>query len=164
MTDLAASVLFTEPSILLDEEHIGRWERSPRASETSDSQSKGSRKKRKKKKEKEKIEDGRRGQSSRDCHLERRKMRVKDLGMGYDSEEIVLFKFCVGTCASARGNYDAALQALLTNGSLPKRTARKISARPCCRPTDYESVSFMDAFTTWRTIEKVSASDCECVG
>ncbi|KAF4076295.1 hypothetical protein AMELA_G00212750 [Ameiurus melas] len=154
-----------EPSVLVEEEHPARWERSPRSSDASDAQSKGSRKKKKKKKkEKEKAEDEGRGQSSRDCHLERREMRVRDLGMGYDSDEIVLFKFCVGLCQSARGNYDAALRALLTNGSLPKRTARKVSARPCCRPTAYKSVSFMDTSTTWRTIENVSALDCKCVG
>uniref|UniRef100_A0A4W4FL21 TGF-beta family profile domain-containing protein n=1 Tax=Electrophorus electricus TaxID=8005 RepID=A0A4W4FL21_ELEEL len=104
------------------------------------------------------------GQSVRDCRLERREMRVRDLGMGYDSDEIVLFKFCVGSCQGSRGNYDAALRSLLANGSLPKRTARKVSGHPCCRPTSYESVSFMDTTTTWRTIESVSAANCECVG
>ncbi|XP_066509045.1 artemin-like [Hoplias malabaricus] len=151
-----------EPSVFVEEERPARWERSPRSSEASDAQSKGSRKKKKKKK-KEKG-DKKEGQSSRDCRLERREMRVRDLGMGHDSDEIILFKFCVGSCQSSRGNYDLALKALLTNGSLPKRTARKISTQPCCRPTGYESVSFMDASTTWRTIDKVSASDCECVG
>ncbi|KAG9278846.1 artemin-like [Astyanax mexicanus] len=151
-----------EPSVFVEEERLARWERSPRSSEASDAQSKGSRKKKKKKK-KEKGEK-KQGQSSRDCRLERREMRVRDLGMGHDSDEIILFKFCVGSCQSFRGNYDLALRALLNNGSLPKRTARKISAQPCCRPSGYEPVSFMDASTTWRTIEKVSASACECVG
>ncbi|XP_072525235.1 uncharacterized protein artnb [Salminus brasiliensis] len=151
-----------EPSVFVEEERLARWERSPRSSEASDAQSKGSHKKKKKKK-KEKG-DKKQGQSSRDCRLERREMRVRDLGMGHDSDEIILFKFCVGSCQSFRGNYDLALRALLTNGSLPKRTARKISAQPCCRPSGYEPVSFMDASTTWRTIEKVSASACECVG
>uniref|UniRef100_A0A673I4U0 TGF-beta family profile domain-containing protein n=1 Tax=Sinocyclocheilus rhinocerous TaxID=307959 RepID=A0A673I4U0_9TELE len=102
--------------------------------------------------------------SSRDCRVEKREMRVRDLGMGFDSDEIVLFKFCVGSCQRSRGNYDLALRALLANGSLPKRTARKVSAHPCCRPTGYEPVSFMDATTTWRTIKSLSAADCECVG
>ncbi|TST47728.1 Artemin [Bagarius yarrelli] len=156
-----------EPLVLEQQDQIARWERSPRSSDAPDAQPKGSRKKKRKKKkekEKEKSEDEGRGQSSRDCHLERREMRVRDLGMGYDSDEIVLFKFCVGWCQSARGNYDAALRALLTNGSLPKQTARKVSMRPCCRPTAYKSVSFMDTSTTWRTIENVSALDCKCVG
>ncbi|XP_076838173.1 uncharacterized protein artnb isoform X2 [Brachyhypopomus gauderio] len=151
-----------EPSVLVEEERPARWERSARSSEASDAQSTGSRNKKKKRK-KEKA-SGSPGQSARDCRLERREMRVRDLGMGYDSDEIVLFKFCVGSCQGARGNYDAALRALLANGSLPKRTARKVSAHPCCRPTGYESVSFMDTSTTWRTIESVSASSCECVG
>uniref|UniRef100_A0A672QW10 Artemin n=1 Tax=Sinocyclocheilus grahami TaxID=75366 RepID=A0A672QW10_SINGR len=110
------------------------------------------------------IRNSRGRHSSRDCHVEKREMRVRDLGMGFDSDEIVLFKFCVGSCQRSRGNYDLALRALLANGSLPKRTARKVSAHPCCRPTGYEPVSFMDATTTWRTIKSLSAADCECMG
>ncbi|XP_026887774.2 artemin isoform X2 [Electrophorus electricus] len=151
-----------EPSVPVEEERPARWERSARSSEASDAQAKGSRRKKKKKKKEKSGE--RPGQSVRDCRLERREMRVRDLGMGYDSDEIVLFKFCVGSCQGSRGNYDAALRSLLANGSLPKRTARKVSGHPCCRPTSYESVSFMDTTTTWRTIESVSAANCECVG
>ncbi|XP_059418801.1 glial cell line-derived neurotrophic factor-like isoform X1 [Carassius carassius] len=157
-----------EPSVLFeDDQQPARWERSPRSPDTSDIQTKGARKKKKKKEkeEKKKKEKSSRGHhSSRDCHLEKREMRVRDLGMGFDSDEIVLFKFCVGSCQRSRGNYDLALRALLANGSLPKRTARKVSAHPCCRPVSYEPVSFMDATTTWRTIKSLSAADCECVG
>uniref|UniRef100_A0A3B4YUF8 Artemin n=1 Tax=Stegastes partitus TaxID=144197 RepID=A0A3B4YUF8_9TELE len=103
-------------------------------------------------------------QSSRDCRVEKREMRVRDLGLGFDSDEIVLFKFCVGSCQSSRTNYDLALKALLENGSLPRRTARKVSGHPCCRPDRYEPVSFMDAQTTWRTIQSLSAASCMCMG
>uniref|UniRef100_A0A667Y551 Artemin n=1 Tax=Myripristis murdjan TaxID=586833 RepID=A0A667Y551_9TELE len=103
-------------------------------------------------------------QSSRDCRVEKREMRVRDLGLGFDSDEIVLFKFCVGSCQSSRTNYDLALKALLENGSLPRRTARKVSSHPCCRPDRYEPVSFMDAQTTWRTIQSLSAASCMCMG
>lgn len=91
-------------------------------------------------------------------------MRVRDLGLGYDSDEIVLFKFCVGSCQSSRTNYDLALKRLLANGSLPQYTTRKVSTRPCCRPDRYEPVSFMDAQTTWRTIQSLSAASCMCMG
>ncbi|KAI2667434.1 Artemin [Labeo rohita] len=157
-----------EPSVLVeDDQQPARWERSPRSPDTSDIQTKGARKKKKKKEkeEKKKKEKSSRGRhSSRDCRVEKREMHVRDLGMGFDSDEIVVFKFCVGSCQRSRGNYDLALRALLANGSLPKRTARKISVHPCCRPTGYEPVSFMDATTTWRTIKSLSAADCECVG
>ncbi|XP_016417322.1 artemin-like [Sinocyclocheilus rhinocerous] len=155
-----------EPSVLVeDDQQPARWERSPRSPDTSDIQTKGARKKKKKKEKEEKKKKSSRGRhSSRDCRVEKREMRVRDLGMGFDSDEIVLFKFCVGSCQRSRGNYDLALRALLANGSLPKRTARKVSAHPCCRPTGYEPVSFMDATTTWRTIKSLSAADCECVG
>uniref|UniRef100_A0A3Q3ICJ3 TGF-beta family profile domain-containing protein n=2 Tax=Monopterus albus TaxID=43700 RepID=A0A3Q3ICJ3_MONAL len=145
--------------------------RSPRSSDPIEPQPKGSSKKRKKRKRKEKEEgtvirhnkgkNRQPNQSSRDCRVEKREMRVRDLGLGFDSDEIVLFKFCVGSCQSSRTNYDLALKTLLENGSLPKR---KVSSHPCCRPDRYESVSFMDAQTTWRTIQSLSAASCMCMG
>uniref|UniRef100_A0A8C2IYV1 Artemin a n=1 Tax=Cyprinus carpio TaxID=7962 RepID=A0A8C2IYV1_CYPCA len=102
-----------------------------------------------------------RGRSSHDCRLERKQMKVRDLGLGYDSDEIVVFKYCVGTCMSARKNYDLALKVLTDNGSVP---SRKVSIHPCCRPTRFETVSFMDAQTSWQTIKWLSAANCSCVG
>lgn len=99
--------------------------------------------------------------SSRDCHLERKEMRVRDLGLGYDSDEIVLFKYCVGTCHSSRRNYDLALKSLMDKGSI---SSKKVTGTPCCRPTRYETVSFMDAQTSWQTIKWLSAANCSCVG
>lgn len=164
------------------DDHVSRpWAgRSPRSSDPSDPEPSGAPKKKKKRKKKDKQEEeetetvrgGRKGKnksrqpkhSSRDCRVERREMKVRDLGLGFDSDEIVLFKFCVGSCQSSRTNYDLALRALLENGSLPRRTARKVSNHPCCRPDRYEPVSFMDAQTTWRTIQSLSAASCMCMG
>ncbi|XP_068995669.1 artemin-like [Embiotoca jacksoni] len=163
----------------VDDHPSRRWVgRSPRSSDPTEPQPKGApkRKKKRKKKEKEEEEETGKGnrkgkgknrhpkQSSRDCRVEKREMRVRDLGLGFDSDEIVLFKFCVGSCQSSRMNYDLALKALLENGSLPRRTARKVSSHPCCRPDRYEPVSFMDAQTTWRTIQSLSAASCMCMG
>ncbi|XP_061879440.1 artemin [Entelurus aequoreus] len=158
----------------VDDHPSTRWAgRTPRSSDPGQSQPKGSPRKKKKRKKKEKqevAEDAGRGKnrkakhSSRDCRVEKREMKVRDLGLGFDSDEIVLFKFCVGTCQSSRTNYDLALKALLENGSLPRRTSRKVSSHPCCRPDRYEPVSFMDAQTTWRTIQSLSAASCTCMG
>ncbi|XP_077414014.1 uncharacterized protein LOC144043856 [Vanacampus margaritifer] len=167
--------LLYDPSVVdeVDDHPSARWVgRSPRSSDPSDPNLKGSPKKKRKKKEEdfEKGDGKRRGknkqpkQSSRDCRVEKREMKVRDLGLGFDSDEIVLFKFCVGSCQSSRTNYDLALKALLRNGSLPRRTARKVSNHPCCRPDRYEPVSFMDAQTTWRTIQSLSAASCICMG
>ncbi|XP_061587197.1 glial cell line-derived neurotrophic factor [Cololabis saira] len=163
----------------MDDHPSIRWAgRSPRSSDPTEPQPKGSQKKKKKRKKKEREEEEEAGggdgkgkgksrrpkQSSRDCRVEKREMRVRDLGLGFDSDEIVLFKFCVGSCQSSRTNYDLALKALLENGSLPRRTIRKVSSHPCCRPDRYEPVSFMDAQTTWRTIQSLSAASCMCMG
>ncbi|XP_068449283.1 persephin [Clinocottus analis] len=132
---------------LMQEEEIqqGRWRRSLRDPNSP----RTSRRNRKKTK------------SSHDCRLERKQMRVRDLGLGYDSDEIVLFKYCVGTCHGSRKNYDLALKALMDNGSI---SGKKVSGHPCCRPTRYETVSFMDTQTTWQTIKWLSAANCSCVG
>ncbi|XP_076581827.1 LOW QUALITY PROTEIN: uncharacterized protein artn [Chaetodon auriga] len=99
--------------------------------------------------------------TNHDCHLQRKEMRVRDLGLGYDSDEIILFKYCVGTCHSSRKNYDLALKALVDNGSI---SDKKVSSHPCCRPTRYETVSFMNTQTTWQTIKWLSAANCSCMG
>ncbi|KAK6302445.1 artemin-like [Coregonus clupeaformis] len=169
-----------DPSVMdeADDHPSGRWGgRSPRNSDPSDAEPKGSAKKKKKRKKKEKEKERekerdkkakgkvRRPQhSSPDCRVEKREMKVRDLGLGFDSDEIVLFKFCVGSCQSSRTNYDLALRALMENGSLPRRTSRRVSAHPCCRPDRYEPVSFMDAHTTWQTIQSLSAASCMCMG
>nr|XP_057929051.1 artemin [Doryrhamphus excisus] len=133
---------------LLQEEdvpHQSRWRRSHHDTDVS----RASRRKRK------------RTKSSGDCRVEKRQMRVRDLGLGYDSDEIILFKYCVGSCHGARRNYDLALRALVAQGSV---SGRKVSSQPCCRPTRYETVSFMDAHTMWQTIKWLSAANCSCVG
>ncbi|KAM9789541.1 uncharacterized protein ACB057_012185 [Neosynchiropus ocellatus] len=166
-----------EPFVMdeVDDHPGSRWVgRSPRSSDPSEPPTKGSPKKKKKRKKKEKEEEtkrsGKRGkgkglkQSSRDCRVEKKEMKVRDLGLGYDSDEIVLFKFCVGSCQSSRKNYDLVLETMMENGSLPRRTARRVSNHPCCRPDSFEPVTFMDAQTKWQTIEEVSAASCMCTG
>uniref|UniRef100_A0A8C5BSX7 Neurturin-like n=1 Tax=Gadus morhua TaxID=8049 RepID=A0A8C5BSX7_GADMO len=140
--------IFHKDRPLLDREESSRWRRSPLAEPTSPSTSR-----RKTNRKKHVV--------FRDCRIEKKQIRVRDLGLGFDSDEIVLFKYCVGTCQGARGNYDLALKAMIENGSM---SHRKVSTQPCCRPTRYETVSFMDAQTIWQTIRRLSAANCSCVG
>ncbi|KAM4629811.1 uncharacterized protein artn [Polymixia lowei] len=136
--------VFEEGSPAEEEDQQSRWRRSPH-DPTSPRTSRNHKK----------------TKSSRNCHMEKKEMRVRDLGLGFDSDEIVLFKYCVGTCHTSRKNYDLALKALMDNGSI---SSRKVSAHPCCRPTRYETVSFMDTQTIWQTIKWLSAANCSCVG
>ncbi|XP_064186712.1 neurturin isoform X1 [Anguilla rostrata] len=137
--------LFGNPSLSEEvDEHPSRWARSPNRSTSP----KTSRKNRKPK-------------GSRDCRIERTMISVRDLGLGYDSDEVILFKYCVGTCEDSRKNYDLALKALVKKGNI---SAKRLSARPCCRPTRYDTVSFMNANTAWETIDLLSAANCSCVG
>ncbi|XP_048844304.1 artemin isoform X2 [Brienomyrus brachyistius] len=139
--------LFVNPTQSEPDDRHGRWQRSP--SKTGSRRS--SRKNRRKPK------------GDKHCRMERKEMRVRDLGLGFDSDEIILFKYCAGTCRSSRMNYDLALKKLVDNGTIPKQESKKVSLHPCCRPTSYEPVVFMDAQTTWRTIEYLSAANCSCV-
>ncbi|XP_039591526.1 artemin isoform X2 [Polypterus senegalus] len=149
--------LFVDPSLSeFPDDHQNRWERSP-----SDSlRHKASRKSRKK----PKPSPSPRG-DSRGCKVRTLHVRVRDLGLGYDSDEIVLFKYCAGSCQRARTNHDLTLSKLLQQKVIHSgRGEEKISAHPCCRPTRYEPVSFMDVQNTWQTVEKLSAAECSCVG
>ncbi|XP_028667313.2 uncharacterized protein LOC114659177 [Erpetoichthys calabaricus] len=149
--------LFVDPSLSeFPDDHQNRWERSP-----SDSlRHKASRKSRKK----PKPSPSPRG-DSRGCKVRTLRVRVRDLGLGYDSDEIVLFKYCAGSCQRARTNHDLTLSKLLQQKVIHSgRGEEKISAHPCCRPTRYEPVSFMDVQNTWQTVEKLSAAECSCVG
>nr|XP_014342913.1 PREDICTED: persephin [Latimeria chalumnae] len=91
-------------------------------------------------------------------------LRVKDLGLGYDSEEMVLFKYCSGSCPTARTNHDLTLSVLLQRSEIPVLAEEKIFSDPCCRPTQYEDVAFLDDSHRWHKVEKLSAAACSCVG
>uniref|UniRef100_A0A8D0DUN0 Persephin n=1 Tax=Salvator merianae TaxID=96440 RepID=A0A8D0DUN0_SALMN len=94
----------------------------------------------------------------RECRLQTLLVRIKDLGLGYNSEETILFKYCSGSCPKARSNHDMTLSLLLQKSEIPAL------GDPCCRPTHYENVAFLDDNHQWHEVEKLSASACSCVG
>ncbi|KAF0887285.1 NRTN protein, partial [Crocuta crocuta] len=88
----------------------------------------------------------------RPCGLRELEVRVSELGLGYASDETVLFRYCAGACEAAARVYDLGLRRL--------RQRR----RPCCRPTAYEDeVSFLDAHSRYHTVHELSARECACV-
>ncbi|XP_061540214.1 LOW QUALITY PROTEIN: artemin [Phycodurus eques] len=98
-----------------------RWRRSPRDAKPPTSRRKP-----------------KRSEGGASCRVEKRRTRVRELGgLGYDSDEIVLFKYCAGSCRAARRNYDLAPGALVARAG--------VSA-------------------TWQTARWLPAADCGCVG
>uniref|UniRef100_UPI00358F0434 glial cell line-derived neurotrophic factor-like n=1 Tax=Myxine glutinosa TaxID=7769 RepID=UPI00358F0434 len=97
-----------------------------------------------------------------DCRLRLALVMARELGLGYDSDEVIRFHFCAGDCAAARRTYHKAMESLARPGHAAEIAGLEAS-RPCCRPTNLTGVSFMDAQHTWRTAERVSASGCHCV-
>ncbi|KAM8878068.1 persephin isoform 1-T2 [Spinachia spinachia] len=97
------------------------------------------------------------------CGLRSVLLQVRDLGLGYDSDETVLFKYCGGACPHLRSNHDLTLANLLLSGALPEPGGLWHDA-PCCRPTHHEDMVFLDNSHRWHRVEKLSAAGCSCVG
>ncbi|KAM7332853.1 hypothetical protein ACRRTK_009561 [Alexandromys fortis] len=101
----------------------------------------------------------RRAQSgARPCGLRELEVRVSELGLGYTSDETVLFRYCAGACEAALRIYDLGLR--------QRRHVRKeqVRAHSCCRPTAYEDeVSFLDVQSCYHTLQELSARECACV-
>ncbi|MEE6487224.1 hypothetical protein FKM82_014838 [Ascaphus truei] len=95
------------------------------------------------------------------CTLKGLEVSVSELGLGYKSDETVLFRYCSGTCDTALRNYDLSLKSIRGKKKIKKE---KVRARPCCRPLAYDDdISFLDAKNQYHTIKEVSAKDCGCV-
>ncbi|XP_077082852.1 persephin [Siphateles boraxobius] len=96
------------------------------------------------------------------CALHSILLQVRDLGLGYDSDETVLFKYCSGTCPRLASNHDLTLTNLLQSGTL--QYTGHWHHQPCCRPTHHEDIAFLDNLHRWHKVEKLSAAACVCMG
>uniref|UniRef100_A0A670XZV1 TGF-beta family profile domain-containing protein n=1 Tax=Pseudonaja textilis TaxID=8673 RepID=A0A670XZV1_PSETE len=96
------------------------------------------------------------------CRLHSRALNVQDLGLGYKTEEVVLFKYCSGSCESSITNYDQILNYIMQKGLVPAE--KDFVSKPCCRPLRFENFSFLDIYNVWQNVEKGSAAACGCVG
>lgn len=98
---------------------------------------------------------------ARPCGLRELEVRVSELGLGYTSDETVLFRYCAGACEAALRIYDLGLRRLRQRRRVRKERVR---AHPCCRPTAYEDeVSFLDVHSRYHTLQELSARECACV-
>uniref|UniRef100_A0A3Q3JLA3 TGF-beta family profile domain-containing protein n=1 Tax=Monopterus albus TaxID=43700 RepID=A0A3Q3JLA3_MONAL len=99
------------------------------------------------------------------CSLRSILLQVRDLGLGYDSDETILFKYCSGMCPLVRSNHDLTLTNLLISGAIPHSTPGELwHNAPCCRPTHHEDMAFLDNLHHWHKVEKLLAAGCSCVG
>ncbi|XP_074786193.1 persephin [Athene noctua] len=95
------------------------------------------------------------------CGLRSLAVRVRELGLGYPSEETVLFRYCGGGCPAPPTNHGLALARLRPGGAAGGAPG---GAGPCCRPSRYEDVAFLDEGQRWHQLRQLSAAACRCVG
>ncbi|XP_063283217.1 artemin [Pelobates fuscus] len=137
---------------LIDDELADRLPRSVRATV-------GSAKHRRNKKKS--SNGGGEDKSGKGCSLKSLTIKVEDLGLGYKSDDYITFHYCSGTCQNKRTNYDLTLAHLIKGNHLSRG---RVSSHPCCRPTSYEPVNFLNENIKWQEVPAISAAGCECVG
>lgn len=97
---------------------------------------------------------------TRGCLLKEVHLNVTDLGLGYQTKEELIFRYCSGPCAEAETNYDKILNNLTHNKKLDKDRP----SRTCCRPIAFDDdLSFLDDNVVYHTLKKHSARKCGCV-
>lgn len=97
----------------------------------------------------------------RACALRQVQLKVSDLGLGYRSQEEMIFSYCSGVCVNSLTNYDKILTSL-TGGD--KNILRSSPPTACCRPVQYDDdLSFLDDNLIYHTMERHSARRCGCV-
>ncbi|XP_028449575.1 neurturin [Perca flavescens] len=98
------------------------------------------------------------------CSLRELELTVSELGLGYESDETVLLRYCSGNCSAHRQNYDITMKHMMQTGFRKKGRKNKVSNGPCCRPTAFEKdFSFLDNKSRYHTVQNVSAKNCGCV-
>uniref|UniRef100_H3CUI1 Glial cell line-derived neurotrophic factor n=1 Tax=Tetraodon nigroviridis TaxID=99883 RepID=H3CUI1_TETNG len=103
---------------------------------------------------------GGKGVQTRGCLLKEVHLNVTDLGLGYQTKEELIFRYCSGPCAEAETNYDKILNNLTHNKKLDKDAP----SRTCCRPIAFDDdLSFLDDNVVYHTLKKHSARKCGCV-
>lgn len=97
---------------------------------------------------------------TRGCLLKEVRLNVTDLGLGYQTKEVLVFRYCSGPCVEAETNYDKILNNLTHNKKLDTDTP----SRTCCRPIAFDDdLSFLDDNIVYHTLKKHSARKCGCV-
>lgn len=91
------------------------------------------------------------------CRLWSLTLPVAELGLGYASEEKVIFRYCAGSCPQEAHTQHSLVLARL-------RGRGRAHGRPCCQPTSYADVTFLDDQHHWQQLPQLSAAACGCGG
>ena len=105
---------------------------------------------------------GRRGQRGRNrgCVLTAVHLNVTDLGLGYETKEELIFRYCSGSCDAAETMYDK----ILKNLSKSRRLVSDKVGQACCRPIAFDDdLSFLDDNLVYHILRKHSAKRCGCI-
>lgn len=105
---------------------------------------------------------GRRGQrgKNRGCVLTAIHLNVTDLGLGYETKEELIFRYCSGSCEAAETMYDK----ILKNLSRSRRLTSDKVGQACCRPVAFDDdLSFLDDSLVYHILRKHSAKRCGCI-
>ncbi|XP_035491524.1 neurturin [Scophthalmus maximus] len=98
------------------------------------------------------------------CSVRELEVTVSELGLGYESDETVMLRYCSGKCTAQRHNYDITMEHMMRTGFRKKGRRDKVGNGPCCRPTAFEKdFSFLDNRSRYHTVQNVSAKNCGCV-
>ncbi|XP_061550639.1 neurturin isoform X1 [Phycodurus eques] len=105
-----------------------------------------------------------RARRAKPCTVRQLELTVSELGLGYDSDETVMLRYCSGKCTTQRRNYDITMEHMMRTGFRKKGRKDKVGNGPCCRPTAFEKdFSFLDNRSRYHTIQNISAKNCGCV-
>ncbi|ELK31708.1 PREDICTED: glial cell line-derived neurotrophic factor [Myotis davidii] len=105
---------------------------------------------------------GRRGPrgKNRGCVLTSIHLNVTDLGLGYETKEELIFRYCSGSCEAAETMYDK----ILKNLSRSRRLVSDKVGQACCRPIAFDDdLSFLDDNLVYHILRKHSAKRCGCI-
>uniref|UniRef100_F7I2A6 Glial cell line-derived neurotrophic factor n=2 Tax=Callithrix jacchus TaxID=9483 RepID=F7I2A6_CALJA len=105
---------------------------------------------------------GQKGHKSknRGCVLTAIHLNVTDLGLGYETKEALIFRYCSGSCDAAETTYDKILKNLSRNKKLVSNKVGKA----CCRPIAFDDdLSFLDDNLVYHILKKHSAKRCGCI-
>ncbi|XP_057712422.1 neurturin isoform X2 [Corythoichthys intestinalis] len=105
-----------------------------------------------------------RARRAKPCSVRELELTVSELGLGYDSDETVMLRYCSGKCTAQRRNYDITMEHMMRTGFRKKGRKDKVGNGPCCRPIAFEKdFSFLDNRSRYHTIQNISAKNCGCV-
>uniref|UniRef100_A0A6I8N2S7 Glial cell line-derived neurotrophic factor n=1 Tax=Ornithorhynchus anatinus TaxID=9258 RepID=A0A6I8N2S7_ORNAN len=97
---------------------------------------------------------------NRGCVLTAVHLNVSDLGLGYETKEELIFRYCSGSCDAAETIYDKILKNLTKNNKL----ANNKIGQACCRPIAFDDdLSFLDDNLVYHILRKHSAKRCGCI-